>query len=330
MKSMYCPSFFFALLLSCQCFLGVQSFFVANQAKEVRFVVNKKNVIESTAITRTATISNYNDVSRGEKSHNALNDSSRRKGLLSSNRNLKIFEMRSLRDSDSSGENNGKEGEAREVSSNTSSSFYFHDGNNQEQDNTKESSSNEIEDEEESRHEFIDIVDEAEASALNNLVGQNDETAVDDETDETTSSTKFLRFNKGFGAAPKDPPKMKKTKGRKPTTHRMDMRNTPNGGKMGVMPKTSDKPGERVFDLFVEYPCKFQMKVIGLRDENFEKDMVEIVAKVVKKPAESIEHRNRDKGKYRSVTIEAPVENSDQVYECYAKLSEDPRVIYKI
>ena len=86
-----------------------------------------------------------------------------------------------------------------------------------------------------------------------------------------------------------------------------------------------------VFDRMVSYPCKFQIKVIGLSQGHFASDMLDIVSRVTGVSSESIDFKLRDTktGKYRSITIDVPVQNAAMLYECYEALSKDPRVKFK-
>ena len=87
----------------------------------------------------------------------------------------------------------------------------------------------------------------------------------------------------------------------------------------------------RVFDRLVDYPCTFQIKVIGLRQGQFTTDMVDIISRVTSKPSEEIKFsiRKSSAEKYISVSIDAPVASADMLYECYEALEKDPRVKFK-
>lgn len=91
----------------------------------------------------------------------------------------------------------------------------------------------------------------------------------------------------------------------------------------------------RVFERTVQFPTLFDIKVIGEPGEGggqeFETDMVKVVAGVTGKPWESIAYSSRDtsSGKYRSLTIKAPVDSADQLYTVYEKISADQRVKFK-
>ncbi|GJD11256.1 hypothetical protein Gasu2_53960 [Galdieria sulphuraria] len=85
----------------------------------------------------------------------------------------------------------------------------------------------------------------------------------------------------------------------------------------------------RLIDELVDFPCKFQFKIIGIRQGNFVEDIVDCVAEVLQIDPSYMEVSTRDKGKYRSITIDAPCNSSEQVYSIYAAIDRDPRVKFK-
>lgn len=85
----------------------------------------------------------------------------------------------------------------------------------------------------------------------------------------------------------------------------------------------------RLIDELVDFPCKFQFKVIGIRQGNFVGDIVDCVAEVLQIDPAYVEVSTKDKGKYRSITIDAPCNSSEQVYSIYAAIDRDPRVKFK-
>jgi putative lipoic acid-binding regulatory protein len=83
---------------------------------------------------------------------------------------------------------------------------------------------------------------------------------------------------------------------------------------------------QRVFDNLT-FPAKFTLKIIGVDDASFISDTLATLAKIVginNLPAESLSMK--PKGKYLSITATPVFSNSSQIYACYAKLKEDPRV----
>ncbi|CAM9696405.1 unnamed protein product [Choristocarpus tenellus] len=81
---------------------------------------------------------------------------------------------------------------------------------------------------------------------------------------------------------------------------------------------------DRVFDYLVTYPCEFEIKVIGLNEENFAADIAAIVGHVCKVGPTDVRFSFRDtsSGKYRSVTLHAPVTSASMLYECYEMINK--------
>lgn len=96
---------------------------------------------------------------------------------------------------------------------------------------------------------------------------------------------------------------------------------------------TNEETGEksRVFEALLDYPCEFKIKVVGANEGPFVRDMVQLVASHAKKNYDSIKHSvtTVKSGKWVSVTIMAPVESSQMLYELYEIIDRDPRVKFK-
>ncbi|CAN0250142.1 unnamed protein product [Discosporangium mesarthrocarpum] len=88
---------------------------------------------------------------------------------------------------------------------------------------------------------------------------------------------------------------------------------------------------ERAFEYLVEYPCEFEIKVIGMNEENFASDIAETVGNVcgVGKTKVRFSVRGTNSGRFCSVTVHAPVSNADMLYKCYEMIDQDPRVKFK-
>uniref|UniRef100_A0A7S3NIF1 Uncharacterized protein n=1 Tax=Aureoumbra lagunensis TaxID=44058 RepID=A0A7S3NIF1_9STRA len=86
--------------------------------------------------------------------------------------------------------------------------------------------------------------------------------------------------------------------------------------------------GKRVFEALVEYPCDFQIRVIGREDASFVNDMLEYIGRVTETPVDEISFSTNpsSKGTFISVSIDAPIDSAQTLYECYAILRQDPRV----
>lgn len=88
--------------------------------------------------------------------------------------------------------------------------------------------------------------------------------------------------------------------------------------------------GERIFDSLVEYPCEFTIKVIGQGD--IAADVVNKIGRVTATDPSLIKFKTNpsSRGTYVSVSVDAPVANADELYECYAALRGDPRIKFTI
>ncbi|KAG5188109.1 hypothetical protein JKP88DRAFT_206811 [Tribonema minus] len=87
----------------------------------------------------------------------------------------------------------------------------------------------------------------------------------------------------------------------------------------------------RAFEYLVDYPCKFQIKAVGHNKGNLADDLAALVGSVCEVEPAAVEYtvRDTDSGKYRSVTLMAPVSNSDMLYKCYEVIGQDERVRFK-
>lgn len=85
----------------------------------------------------------------------------------------------------------------------------------------------------------------------------------------------------------------------------------------------------RVFEALVDYPCDFTMKIVGANEGAFVQEMVAVVAESCEVEAEDISHSVRMMGKWTSVTVQAPVQSAEMLYQLYEKVDRDPRVKFK-
>lgn len=86
----------------------------------------------------------------------------------------------------------------------------------------------------------------------------------------------------------------------------------------------------RVFEALVEYPCLFTIKIVGANQGGFLEDMLSIVATTCgTEDSNAIQHRVKRHGKWTSITIEAPVQNAQMLYQLYENIDKDPRVRFK-
>lgn len=87
--------------------------------------------------------------------------------------------------------------------------------------------------------------------------------------------------------------------------------------------------GRDVFGELVSFPTVWCWKCVGVRQGDFMNDIVDSVADALATDRKNVKTSFRDKGKYRSITLRAPVNTSAQIYSVYAAISRDPRVKFK-
>jgi uncharacterized protein len=94
----------------------------------------------------------------------------------------------------------------------------------------------------------------------------------------------------------------------------------------------NEKTGEksRVFEALVEYPCLFTLKVVGANDGDFVRDVLAIISSTCQVvDLASIEHTVKHNGKWASITVKAPVQSAQMLYQLYEDIDRDPRVKFK-
>lgn len=87
--------------------------------------------------------------------------------------------------------------------------------------------------------------------------------------------------------------------------------------------------GTGIFEELLDFPCMFTFKVIGMAQGDFMTDIVDSVALALDTDKKFLKTSFRDKGKYRSITLHAPVNTASQIYDVYAAIDRDPRVKFK-
>ena len=88
----------------------------------------------------------------------------------------------------------------------------------------------------------------------------------------------------------------------------------------------------RVFEALVDYPCLFTLKIVGANEDNFVKDVLTIVANTCQLESSSyssLDHSIKYNGKWASITVQAPVESAQMLYQLYEDVDRDPRVKFK-
>eukprot|EP00591_Stephanopyxis_turris_P005830 CAMPEP_0195515186 /NCGR_PEP_ID=MMETSP0794_2-20130614/6346_1 /TAXON_ID=515487 /ORGANISM="Stephanopyxis turris, Strain CCMP 815" /LENGTH=225 /DNA_ID=CAMNT_0040643577 /DNA_START=238 /DNA_END=915 /DNA_ORIENTATION=- len=139
----------------------------------------------------------------------------------------------------------------------------------------------------------------------------------------------------GFGKA--SPKIIKGTNAKKPFVgigtpdKKLNDINNPEYDDQGYTLYADENTGEksRVFEALIEYPCKFQVKIVGANEGSFATEMVALVAESCKVEAADVAWKERKNGKWTSVTVSAPVESAEMLYELYENIDRDPRVKFK-
>lgn len=92
--------------------------------------------------------------------------------------------------------------------------------------------------------------------------------------------------------------------------------------------KTGKK--SRVFEALIEYPTMFTLKIVGANEGLFADEMKAVVADVCKVTPDNVVIQSiRNNGKWTSVTLNAPVQSAEMLYELYEQVDRDPRVKFK-
>jgi len=162
----------------------------------------------------------------------------------------------------------------------------------------------------------------------------------------------------GFGNVPANEEKKSTTKGKNPdgekknfveigpttTTSNIDSGSTarrrqvlndvnnPEYDDQGYTLYADEKTGERsrVFEALIEYPTTFTMKIVGSNESGtFVKEMVQIVADTCGVNFKEVDHSDRVRGRWVSVTVNAPVRDAEMLYGLYEAIDRDPRVKFK-
>jgi len=89
------------------------------------------------------------------------------------------------------------------------------------------------------------------------------------------------------------------------------------------------KGSEYNLDNLVEFPCLFQLKVLGYRQGEFVEDILDLIGATLGVNGRELKHSHRDKGKWRSITVAVPVDSAEQLYKVYEAIDTDPRVKFK-
>jgi putative lipoic acid-binding regulatory protein len=109
--------------------------------------------------------------------------------------------------------------------------------------------------------------------------------------------------------------------------------NKPEYDPEGYMLYTDEKTGgkSRVFEALITYPTEFKIKIVGKNEGTFVKDIVELVRNKCEASSDddAVPYSTKVNGKWVSVTVAAPVQNAEMLYELYETIDADPRVRFK-
>ena len=83
--------------------------------------------------------------------------------------------------------------------------------------------------------------------------------------------------------------------------------------------------GQTEKESLLEFPCDFDIKVMGESDENFSESIIKIIKKYdVNFNASKIEMKGSSNGKYISLTCNVYVISQKQLNKMYVELSKSP------
>lgn len=84
---------------------------------------------------------------------------------------------------------------------------------------------------------------------------------------------------------------------------------------------------EESLELRLEFPCVFPLKVIGIKEDDFDAYVEEVVRRHVPDlDPDKISHKDSDGGKYRSVSFVFLAQSREQVDDLYRELTASKRV----
>eukprot|EP00465_Bigelowiella_longifila_P013621 CAMPEP_0185277038 /NCGR_PEP_ID=MMETSP1359-20130426/57662_1 /TAXON_ID=552665 /ORGANISM="Bigelowiella longifila, Strain CCMP242" /LENGTH=201 /DNA_ID=CAMNT_0027870985 /DNA_START=242 /DNA_END=847 /DNA_ORIENTATION=- len=89
------------------------------------------------------------------------------------------------------------------------------------------------------------------------------------------------------------------------------------------------KKGQKVFDL-LDYPCEHEIKIVGAKASKIEMRVRSIVGDTTGTDPEVLKTSSREKGKWISISVMAPVSSSEMLYDIYARLNSEERFRFVI
>jgi len=85
---------------------------------------------------------------------------------------------------------------------------------------------------------------------------------------------------------------------------------------------------QKTDESFIEYPCQFPIKAMGLATQEFERMVLEIVQRHAPETQESAVHkRDSSNGKYLSVTVTIEASSREQLDAIYLDLTAHELVL---
>ena len=87
--------------------------------------------------------------------------------------------------------------------------------------------------------------------------------------------------------------------------------------------------GKRLFEL-LSYPCEHEIRIVGGRDSSIDSKVREIIGDITGLSASELKTSVKEKGKWVSVGVTAPVSSSEMLYDCYSRLHGEKAFLYVI
>jgi putative lipoic acid-binding regulatory protein len=99
------------------------------------------------------------------------------------------------------------------------------------------------------------------------------------------------------------------------------------GGLKKTQTRDTGAEEQRALDA-LNYPTSFTMKVIGVRDDSFEEDIINAIGECLAIYPETLEVSRKvtNNDKFVSITISHTFDCADDIYKVYAIVQADPRV----
>lgn len=97
-------------------------------------------------------------------------------------------------------------------------------------------------------------------------------------------------------------------------------------GDLADVPTARAEEPKRPLDELVDFPTVFTFKVVGLNAGDFVGDITAAAAAALGTEERHLKTTFRDRGKYRSITLRAPVSCSNEIYSVYAAVGKVRRL----